>query len=161
MKNIKITALFVACLIVFSACSGAIDEVVPEYDNSADISEADLLGYEFRIAARTHGGLYPLNPVSGESSRGDKLLARYRETEDRFNVKISLLNECDLSRFMTLYAADMKYADLIFEMVNSLFGGRYIQNGYFIPFSDMGIDLQSGLYGTPQSLEAGNFNGDY
>ena len=71
------------------------------------------------------------------------------------------MNESDLSRFMTLYAADMKYADLMFNMANTLFTGRYIQNGYFIPFSDMDIDLQSGLYGTPQSLEAGYFNGDY
>ncbi len=161
MRKVRITALFIACLIVFSACSGAAGEVVPEYDNSADDTEADLLGYEFRMAAMTHGGLYPLNPTSGESSRGDKLLARYRETEEKFNVKISLMNESDLSRFMTLYAADMKYADLMFNMVNTLFTGRYIQNGYFIPFSDMDIDLQSGLYGTPQSLEAGYFNGDY
>ena len=161
MKTVQITALFLAFLLIISACSGTAEEVIPDYDNSADNSDADLLGYNFVMAAMTHGGLYPLNPMSGESSRGDKLLARYRETEDKFNVKISLMNECDLSRFMTLYAADIKYADLMFNMVNSLFGGRYIQNGYFIPFSDMDLDFDSGFYGTPQSLEAGNFNGDY
>jgi ABC-type glycerol-3-phosphate transport system substrate-binding protein len=162
MKILRVAALMIAFLIAFSACAGnASEEVVPEFDNSGAESDPDLLGYEFTLAAMTHGGLYPLNPTSGESSRGDKLLARYKETEEKYNVKIKLMNESDLTRFMTLYAADIKYADLMFNMVNTLFGGRYIQNGYFIPFSDMDIDLSSGLYGTPQSIEAGYFNGDY
>ena len=159
MKIIKTAAILIACLLVFSACSGGETEVVPDFENN--VEELDLNGFEYTFAAMTHGGLYPLNPTSGESSRGDKLLARYKETEDTYNVKIRLMNECDLSKFMTYYAADIKYADMMFNMVNSLFGGRYIQNGYFIPFSDMQLDLSSGLYGTPECLEAGYFNGGY
>ena len=162
MKALKISILVLLVIALFSACAEANEtEIVPEYSSDFSDDNIDLLGYEFIFSAMTHGGEYPLNPVSGATSRGDKLLARYKETEEKFNVKIKVINECDLGRFMTLYVSGLKYADIMLNMVNSLVHGRYIQNGYFIPFSDMNLDLTSGLYGTPSSLEAGNYKGDY
>lgn len=161
MRSYRVTALLLALIIILSACAEAADEIVPEYDPNENDPDKDLLGYEFIMAAITHGAAYPLNPTSGNTSRGDKLLQRYRETEQKFNCRIRIIDGCDLGTFLTYYAADMRYADLMFTMINSVTIGKYIQNGYFIPFSDMELDLESGLYGTPGSLEAGKFKDDY
>lgn len=157
-------SLILAFCMVFIMCSCGSQpeaEVIPQYDSADSDSDADLLGYEYKIAAITHGSVYPLNPVSGDTARGDKLLQRYKETEEKFNCKINILDGSDIATFLAYYAANMKYADLMFNAIHQVITGKYLQNGYFAPFSDMDLDLQSGLFGPPAVLEAGNFNGDY
>ena len=160
-KLLKVLTLVTVLFMIFTACATTAEEIIPEYDPSIDKEDIDLLGYEYTFAAITHGASYPLNPQSGADSRGDKLLQRYKDTEEKFNVKINVIDGLDMTRFMNLYAADMKYADLMFAMTNTIVTGKYLQNGYMIPFSDMNIDLNSGLYGPPQALEAGYFNEQY
>jgi len=89
----NILSLILTVFILFTACSsGAADEIVPEYDPNAKANEIDLLGYEFIIAALSHGGQYPLNPESGSTARADQLLQRYKETEEKYNVEITLID---------------------------------------------------------------------
>ncbi len=160
MKLYKIAALFLIILFVFSACSEA-EEIVPEYNSAVSGDDPDLNGYEYTITAITHGGQYALNAVSGETARGDRLLQRYRETEEKYNCKIRIVDGSSLATYLTYKAADLKYADLMFNMINELTHGFYIQNGYFASFSDIGIDLESGMYGTPGVIEAGHFKDGY
>lgn len=157
----RLILLFLAIIFIFSACSGEEAETVPEYDPDEGLGDPDLMGYEYVITAVTHGSVYPLNPTSGDSKRGDELLQRYRETEQKFNCKIKIVDGSDVGTYITYYAADMKYADLMFNVLHQVITGKQLQNGYFIPFSDMDIDLESGLYGTPGILEAGQFKDDY
>lgn len=160
MKFVKLLALILALLTVITACDTAKAEIVPEYNGEMAEGDIDLLGYEFIIAATSHGGQYPLNPESGNTARGDQLLQRYKETEEKFNVKISLIDGCDTGRYQTLLAANMKYADLMFTVIHQIQRGS-LQQGLYMPFSDMNIDLDSGLYGTPEALETGHFGDDY
>ena len=160
MKKLKIFAVIMTVFMLFTACTAAEKEIVPEYDPNAKADEIDLLGYEFIIAALSHGGQYPLNPESGSTARADQLLQRYKETEEKYNVEITLIDGCDTGRYQTLLAADMKYADLMFTVMHHVMRGP-MQQGLYMPFSDMNIDLHSGLYGTPGSLEAGLFGDDY
>lgn len=162
MKKIKIFAVIMTLFLVFTACSGTTQpEVAPEY-NPEISSDIDLLGYEYIIAAATHGGgQFQLSPEPGTDVRGDKLLQRYKDTEEKYNVKITVQDGCDLGAYVMQYAAGMKYADLMIAKIGDVFSANYIQNGYFMPFSDMDIDLFSGLYGTPGALEAGLFGNDY
>lgn len=159
-RLLKVLTLVTVLFMIFTACATTAEEIIPEYDPSIDKEDIDLLGYEFIIAALSHGGQYPLNPESGSTARADQLLQRYKETEDKFNVKISLIDGCDIGRFQTLLVANLKYADLMFTVMHHIQRGP-LQQGYFIPFSDMDIDLQSGLFGTPEALNAGLFGDDY
>jgi ABC-type glycerol-3-phosphate transport system substrate-binding protein len=162
MKRSKTAVLLIAILFILAACSQAVAEVVPEYDPSTDPDEIDLLGYEYKIAAETHGGgEYQLSPDPGSSDRGDKLLQRYKDTEKKFNVTLNIQDGSNLGTFITEYAAGIKYADLMISKIADVFNGKYVQNGYFMAFSDMDIDLFSGLYGTPGTLEAGSFGNKY
>lgn len=162
MKKMKIFAVIMTLFIVFTACSSeAAEEIAPEYNPEAS-SDIDLLGYEYIIAAATHGGgEFQLSPEPGTDVRGDKLLQRYKDTENEYNVKIKVQDGCDLGTFVMQYAAGMKYADLMVAKIADVFNSNYVQNGYFMPFSDMDIDLFSGLYGTPGALEAGLFGNEY
>ncbi len=159
----KFFSLFFVFFLIFTACSDQSGvEIVPEYDTSIDNEDINLEGYEYVIAAATHGGgKFTLSPVSGEDIRGDRLLQRYKDTEEKYNVKISTLNGCDLNMFKLDFVAGRKYADLMLSLVGTMFTGKYIQNGYFLAFSDMDIDLESGIFGTQGALEAGCFNNKY
>lgn len=163
MKSAKITALITAFILLLSACASTpAEEIIPEYDPYAKADEVDLLGYEYTIAAGTHGGgRVQLAPEPGEDSRGDKLLQRYKDTEEKFNVKINVLGESNLSVFLAQYATGEKYADIAICQAAEVATGKYVQNGYFMPFSDMGLDFESGIYGTQGMLDAGCFDGDY
>ena len=133
-------SLIMAFCMIFIMCSCGSQpeaEVIPQYDSADSDSDADLLGYEYKIAAITHGSVYPLNPVSGDTARGDKLLQRYKETEEKFNCKINILDGSDIATFLAYYAANIKYADLMFNAIHQVITGKYLQNGYFAPFSDM------------------------
>ena len=160
---LKVLSVFLTAFVILTACSSSqTEEIVPEYNPQAGSGEIDLLGYEYTFAAATHGGgEYQLSPEPGADVRGDKLLQRYKDTEEKYNVKIKVLDGCDLGMFKNQYAAGMKYADLMVAKIGDVFGGKYIQNGYFMPFSDMDIDLDSGLYGTPGTLETGSFGNEY
>ena len=163
MKKTKAAVLIIAIFLILAACSqGAAEEIVPEYENKVADEDIDLLGYVYTIAAETHGGgEYQLSPDPGASSRGDSLLQRYKDTEQKFNVKMDIQDGSSLATFLTQYAAGMKYADLMISKIADVFNGKYVQNGYFMAFSDMDIDLDSGLYGTPGTLEAGSFGNKY
>ena len=163
MKKIRIIAMILAVFFILAACSqGAEEEIVPEYGSNISDEEIDLLGYEYLIAAETHGGgEYQLSPEPGSSVRGDRLLQRYRDTEEKFNIKLTIQDGSNLGTFLTEYAAGIKYADLMISKIADVFNGKYVQNGYFMAFSDMDIDLNSGLYGTPGTLEAGSFRNKY
>ena len=162
MKKIRFFAMIMTLLLVFSACASEAPEIIPEYDPYAKANEIDLSGYEYIIAAGTHGGgRVQLAPEPGEDSRGDKLLQRYKETEEKFNVDINVLGESNLSMFMALYATGEKYADIAICQAAEVATGKYVQNGFFQPFSDMGLDFESGIYGTQGMLDAGCFDGDY
>ena len=162
MRLLRITALILALTFVFAACSTAEPEIVPEYSGDVDEDDIDLLGYEYIIAAGTHGGgRVQLAPEPGEDSRGDKLLQRYKDTEEKFNVKLNVIGESNLGMFMAQYASGMKYADIAICQAAEVATGKYVQNGYFMPFSDMGLDFDSGIYGTQGMLDAGCFDGKY
>ena len=162
MRLLRITALILALTFVFAACSTAEPEIVPEYSGDVDEDDIDLLGYEYIIAAGTHGGgRVQLAPEPGEDSRGDKLLQRYKDTEKKFNVKLNVIGESNLGMFMAQYASGMKYADIAICQAAEVATGKYVQNGYFMPFSDMGLDFDSGIYGTQGMLDAGCFDGKY
>lgn len=164
MKHVKFLVIILLFAIFLSACSASSVEIVPEYDASVDKENADLLGYEYIISALAHGdgqGAYALNPVPGYNVRSDRLLQRYKETEEKHNVTISHINGVNLGQFSTYYLAGQKYADLIFTSVGGIFDAGYPQNGYMHAFSDMDIDLHSGIYGTDFSLEAGRLGDDY
>lgn len=160
MKTVKIIAIILTLITVFAACTSTEVEIVPDYNTEYDTESPDLLGYEYIMAATSHGGQYPLNPEPGSTARADQLLQRYKETEEKFNVKISLIDGCDVGRYQTLLAANIKYADLMFTVIHQIQRGQ-LQQGYFLPFSDMDIDLGSGLYGTPEALNTGLFGDDY
>jgi len=162
MRLLRITALILALTFVFAACSTAEPEIVPEYNGDIEEGGIDLLGYEYIIAAGAHGGgRVQLLPEPGSDSRGDKLLQRYKDTEKEFNIKLTVMEDCSLSNFMAQYAAGLKYSDLIIAQSAEMVNGRYVQNGYFLPFSDMGLDFESGIYGTPGMLDVGCFDGKY
>ncbi len=162
MKNSwLITVLLVFCFIIVS-CSPQAEEVIPEYNSDISSEDADLLGYEYIIAAGTHGGgQVQLAPEPGADVRGDRLLQRYKDAENAFNIKLKVIGESNLGMFLTQYAAGTKYADLIIAQSAEVATGRYIPNGFFQPFSEMNIDLFSGIYGTQGMLDAGYFNGEY
>ena len=159
MKPLKVTALILALITVFSACSTAKEEIVPEYEPDKNSDDIDLMGYEFKIAAGASS--LSLDPVPGSDVRGDKLLQRYKDTEEKYNVDITVKNSNDPKTFLAEFAADRRYADLMLQSGAGMFGGKYVQNGYCMAFSDMDIDLHSGLYGTSGALESGFFNGKY
>ena len=162
MKHIKTVAILLAAFIILVACTQTENETVPEYDPKPDAENIDLLGYEYIIHAETHGGgQFQLSPQPGDDARGDKLLQRYKDTEEKYNIKMVIRDGCNLGDFVVQYAAGMKYADLLIAKIADVFNGRYVQNGYFMAFSDMDIDLNSGLYGTPGTLEAGSFGNKY
>ncbi len=162
MKKTGIIAFYIIFCIILTSCAANAEETVPDYDIVITSENADLLGYEYIIAAGTHGGgQVQLAPEPGSDIRGDRLLQRYKDVEDKFNMKLTVIGECNLGAFMTLWAAGMKYADLVIAQAAEMATGRYVQNGFFLPFSDMDIDLFSGLYGTQGMLDAGCFNGKY
>ena len=163
MKKLKTSLILLIAFLFLASCSqAAAEEIVPEYDSAVDTENIDLMGYEYTIAAETHGGgEYQLSPEPGANDRGDKLLQRYKDTEKKFNITLNIQNGSSLSTFVTQYAAGMKYADLMISKIADVFNGKYVQNGYFMAFSDMDIDLSSGLYGTPGTLEAGSFGNKY
>ena len=132
MKKSKIAVLLIAVFLILAACSqGATEEIVPEYENKVEEADIDLLGYVYTIAAETHGGgEYQLSPDPGSSDRGDRLLQRYKDTEQKFNVKMDIQDGSSLSMFLTQYAAGMKYADLMISKIADVFNGKYVQNGY-------------------------------
>ena len=126
--------------------------------------DIDLNGYNYIMTGYAHGGsqgVFSLNPEPGESLHSDKLLQRYKDAEKKFNITISHINGVNMSRFITYYLADMKYVDLMFTVLNDIFIGGYAQNGYMHAFSDMNIDLHSGIYGSDNVLEAGRLADDY
>lgn len=162
MKTVKISAIILAFMLVLTSCATEAPEVIPEYDPTISGEAPDLLGYEYIIAAGTHGGgRVQLAPEPGEDSRGDKLLQRYKETEELFNVELNVIGESNLGMFMAQYASGIKYADIAICQAAEVATGRYVQNGFFMPFSDMGLDFESGIYGTQGMLDAGCFDGKY
>ncbi len=161
-KTIKTVAIFIIILILAVACAqNPEQETVPEYSSAVNDGKTDLGGYEFIMASARAGSENPLNPQSGNTARGDRLLQRYKDTEENFNVKITVRDDCSAGELVIRSAAGMKYADLMAVKINEIVNGKYIQNGYFIPFSNMNLDLESGLYGTPSILEGGSFAGEY
>jgi hypothetical protein len=163
-KSIKLVSLAMFLILIFGACSAAGNETVPEYAMQIDINEADLLGYEYVIAAAAHGSgtlSYAMNPEPGADLRGDRLLQRYRDAEEKYNITITPVNGIDFNLFQAYWAVGRKYADLLFSMLTNIWGNNYIQNGYMYAFSDMDIDLHCGIYDPDPSLEAGRFGDDY
>ena len=149
MKKIKTAAVLILILLLAAACAaGPEEETVPEYGSIPDDGNIDLQGYEFIMASAIAGSENPLNPQSGNTARGDRLLQRYRDTENKFNIKINVRDDCSCGELVIRSAAGLKYADLMAVKINDMVHGKYIQNGYFIPFSYMNIDLDSGIYGT-------------
>ena len=164
MKHLKYTAVALLLAMLLAACGTSSEELIPEYDFSIDTENADLLGYEYVIAALAHGdgqGAYALNPEPGYNSRSDKLLQRYRDTEKKHNVVIKHINGIDFGAFTSRYVAGLKYADLLFAAVNQVWNTGYIQSGYMHAFSDMNIVIHNGLYGTESALETGKLGDDY
>ena len=162
MKKIKTAAVLILILLLAAACAaGPEEETVPEYGSIPDDGNIDLQGYEFIMASAIAGSENPLNPQSGNTARGDRLLQRYRDTENKFNIKINVRDDCSCGELVIRSAAGLKYADLMAVKINDMVHGKYIQNGYFIPFSYMNIDLDSGIYGTQSILEGGYFAGEY
>lgn len=162
LKWFKTVAIVVIVLIFAAACASVPeDELIPEFGNYDENEGTDLGGYEFIMASARAGSENPINPQSGNTARGDRLIQRYKDTEEKFNVKITVLDECSVGDLVVRSAAGMKYADLMAVKINEIVTGKYIQNGYFIPFSGMNIDLDSGIYGPPNMLEGGYFAGEY
>ena len=163
-RIIRLLSLILMLVLVFSACQAAADETVPEYDTEIDLSDADLLGYNYVIAASAHGSgtmSYALNPDPGADLRGDRLLQRYKDAEDKFNITITRINKIDYSLFQAYWAGGEKYADLLFAVLNNIWENKFLQKGFLQPFSDMDIDLHCGIYGPDSALEAGRFGDDY
>jgi len=164
MKTLKIIALLLVSFIVLTSCAAVSEEIVPVYDPSVDPDDIDLMGYEYIITAIAHGdgqGAYALNPESGYNVRGDRLLQRYKETEEKYNVTITRIDGIDFGRFLAFYSSGLKYADLMFACTNHIFCSGYIQNGYMHAFSNMDLDLHCGIYGPESALEAGKLGDDY
>ena len=159
IKKIIAVALLAVMLFCVSCAAAPEEETVPDFNSGSDDGSRDLLGYEFIMATAIAGNENPLKPDSGASARGDRLLQRYKDTEDTFNVKISVLDGCSLGDLVIRYAAGMKYADIMAVKINDMVKGKYIPNGYFQAFSDMNIDLSSRMYGTPSIIEGGSFGG--
>ena len=148
LKRIKTASILLFVLLFAAACASIPEEeIIPEFGNYDENGKTDLLGYEFIMASARAGSENPINPQSGNTARGDRLLQRYKDTEENFNVKITVLDECNPGELVVRSAAGIKYADLMAIKINDIVHGKYIQNGYFIPFSQMDIDLDSGLYG--------------
>ncbi len=162
MKKTGVISFLLLICFLISSCASTAEEIIPEYEAQISGEDIDLLGYEYIIAAGTHGGgQVQLLPEPGSDIRGDRLLQRYADTEKKFNIKMTILDSCSLGMFMTQYAAGMKYADLLISQAAEIATGRYVQSGFFLPFSDMDIDLFSGIYGTKGMLDAGYFDGKY
>ena len=107
MKKLKTSLILLIAFLFLASCSqAAAEEIVPEYDSAVDTENIDLMGYEYTIAAETHGGgEYQLSPEPGANDRGDKLLQRYKDTEKKFNITLNVQNGSSLSTFVTQYAA--------------------------------------------------------
>ena len=164
MRKIHVLLLSVCMMLCVFSCSQPDEEIVPEYDPEVTSDVYDLNGYNYIMVGYAHGGaqgVFSLNPAPIESLHGDQLLQRYRDTEEKYNIKITHINGVDKSRFMTLYVANIKYCDLFYTVVNDFMVGGYAKNGYLHAFSDMNIDLHSGIYGTEGMLEAGRLGDDY
>ena len=94
-KTIKLRALLFLIAVMFSACNTSDTETVPEYSAAVDQNDLDLLGYEYIIAATAHGTgtiSYAMNPEPGVDLRGDRLLQRYRDAEEKYNITITRIN---------------------------------------------------------------------
>ncbi|MBO4391811.1 MAG: hypothetical protein J5816_00735, partial [Clostridia bacterium] len=97
MKKSGIIAFYIIFCIILTSCAANAEETVPDYDIVITSENADLLGYEYVIAAGTHGGgQVQLAPEPGSDIRGDRLLQRYKDVEDKFNMKLTVIGECNL-----------------------------------------------------------------
>jgi len=158
--KIASTVLICSFMLLMFSCAAKEVETVPEYEEEYDEENYDFKGYEFFIRALTHGSQYALNPNLGEEASGDKLLQRYRDTEKEFNITINVQNGIDMSEFNQYLASGYNYADLMLNVQREVVQNKMMQDGYYISYTELGLDFDSGMYGSPTVLQANTFKGE-
>ncbi|MBO4391848.1 MAG: hypothetical protein J5816_00930, partial [Clostridia bacterium] len=108
MKN-RLLKYLLALLIlsVFTSCGAQQEEVVPDY-GTIDNGQEDFNGAVFYFAPWRVSMYFP---QSGDTAAGDKMLARYAETEKHFNCVFTYINmdseSYDASAITTRYIAGL------------------------------------------------------
>ena len=127
--------------------------------NGNDTDEITFDGMEFILRDHDHGGTYDIIPVYGENRLDDMLLERYKQMENDYNCKITLL-EGDSDGLIVNFASGLdKYADIMYDKINRAYGA--IQMGAYLDiYSIDGIDLSSGQFGSQTLLDSMTWNGE-
>ena len=150
-KIISLSLIFCMIFLIFSACQGNADI------NNEPVEEEiayDFNGYEYTIIGYQRFGRFEVGPNFEEENTywGEKLYNRYRELEQKYNIKITVKQ--DDGTLASSIATATPYADLMDTWLNTLNG--YIKADYVMPINGISgfEDLYSGKWGPKTTIDA-------
>ncbi|MBQ6051868.1 MAG: extracellular solute-binding protein [Clostridia bacterium] len=163
MKNRLLKLILILFLVsLLTACGAPQEEIVPEY-GFADDGQEDFNGAVFYFAPWRVSMYFP---QSGDTDAGDKMLARYAETEKHFNCTFTYINmdseSYDASAITSRYIAGLPVPDLIDREVGaaySLYKANFLASMNDITTLDAEDAKFGPLYFRSQSIFDGSVYG--
>lgn len=155
-KRIILSALYIfLAFAFFTACSGETASA-PLFIDDGTADALDYGGYNFIFAGHYREGAMEVNPETGDSDQGDKLLARYNDIEKAYNITISFVETGNdiVEKITPSIAIGKKFADMVdtqYDYLSTLYKG-----GMLTPVNSI-IDettLLSGKYGSQNQIES-------
>ena len=141
----------------FSACGTTTEDVAKE-TNEPEKTYTDAGGYDFMFKVTKHGVNAPeLAPEVGFSNMGDKILQRYEEVEQTFNMVMTVeVIDGTNNNILASNMAGEKCADLMDTNADTISSGK---DELFIAMNEgaYDIDFHSGKYGTEGQIDALTF----
>ena len=156
ISKIAICTILCLCFLVSVSCSSASVTLLPFLETGNSDEDLSFGGYEFIIKNAPN----PADPTYPSSVTGDAILARYKEVEKQYDIKIVIEEEESVDYISNLNlssASGNKNSDLNITWI------EYIHTAYnaglVMPFDLVdGIDLSSGNLGSEAMIEAARFS---
>jgi len=147
MKKV-FSAILIILLLFCVGCATAQEETVPEWGTEED-GTIDMAGLTFRFGTAWINEYYP---ALGFSSAGDKMLARYSDTAEHFNITVEVTKTEDSSSIVARdIAAGLSTFDLL--DVHSTNAMPLYKAGYMYPMNEIStIDLTEDYKYAPESF---------
>jgi multiple sugar transport system substrate-binding protein len=147
---------FILVLNILFSCSS--NNEVNTNTETEKLPPVDMGGYEFVFLAMTDFETY-FYPEVGVTAIGDKILARYKETENKFNCVMNVSARSADAPTQYIQASALsgeKFADLLDTHASVLYTNRE----YFVPLNGLeNFDINNKKWGPPQYLDTAEFYG--
>ena len=152
-KHFRLLMILFVVFLVISACVGASDEMIPEYENTVAVEDLDGFTIEWAwTATDTTFGYVPGTNFS------DMALERKKEVENKLNCKIDVdYNSNAASLYQASVMTGSHYCDLL-TTGNTI--SALIRGGYFAGLSSF-LDLDDTFkWGSPITLSSAAWKDD-